>query len=375
MNLQLRKRFKMTVAGWFSRCLRRPKLTATALRGSNPDRILIVRQHNQMGDMVCATPALRAIRETFPRAKLALVCAPLNWGVVRHNPDLDLVLVFDKKTWTQPTSFWRFIRKLRTFDPDMAFVLNSVSFSMTSAGLAVASGAPFIIGGDSRPFGWDISRHLYSLEMPTRPKPDQHAVRHSMAPLSAIGITTENLATVVVPSSDERQQAVEIMTRLAGEEPFWLLHPGAGKKENLWPADRFATIAVRTAANGYRVVVLQGPADLEVMGKFWTAVDNEADRNYRSRILQAPLLPVGVCAALLAAADRFLCNDTGLMHVAGAVGVSTLALFGPTDPHIWKPLATNVVGLVAPGGCLSSLSSEEVWEAWLGLSAHQAGSS
>jgi ADP-heptose:LPS heptosyltransferase len=374
VNLQLRKRFKMALAGAVARGLRRPKLTAAELRNLAPRRILIVRQHNQMGDMVCATPALRAIRQTFPQAELALVCAPLNWEVVRNNPDLDQVLLFDKKTWTRPTRFWRFMRRLRSFRPDVAFVLNSVSFSLTSAGLAVFA-APVIVGGDSRPFGWDISRHIYSLEMPTRPDPDRHAVHHSLAPLEAIGITTDDLSSVVVPLPDECRQAAEILSRLTSERPPWVIHPGAGKRENLWPATRFASVAVRAADEGRQLLVLQGPADREVMGKFWAAIDEQADPTARKRMIPLPLLPVGVCAALLAEADRFLCNDTGLMHVAGAMSVPTLALFGPTDPRIWKPLSDRVVSLRGEGGKIASLDVAEVWRVLSRLAIPQAGSS
>ncbi len=81
--------FKRLASSWLARLARRPKLTPEQLLALRPRCILIVRQHNQMGDMVCATPALRAIRETWPAAEIALVTAPVNRGVVAHNPHLD----------------------------------------------------------------------------------------------------------------------------------------------------------------------------------------------------------------------------------------------------------------------------------------------
>ena len=375
MSLQLRKRFKMTLASWLARLFRRPRLTPVEVQNLQPRCVLIVRQHNQMGDMVCATPTFRALRQTYPTAQLALVCAPLNLGVVKHNPDLDRVLVFDKKIWRRPHRLWRFWRQLRDFHPDVAFVLNSVSFSMTSVVIAVASGAPVLVGGDSRPFGWDLSRHVYSLVMPSRPDPDRHAVLHGLAPLQAIGITTENIATVVVPSAAERATAGQFLARQGLVGPFWVMHPGAGKRENLWPAARFAAVAARAARAGQKVLVLQGPADQEVMQEFWSALDEPGSAGPSASILPVPLLPVGSCAALLARADRFLCNDTGLMHVAGAMGVPTLALFGPTDPAIWKPAGDQVKGLRAEHGELTSLSSEAVWQAITCLGSAQTGES
>jgi len=97
----------------------------------------------------------------------------------------------------------------------------------------------------------------------------------------------------------------------------------------------------------------------------------------------APRLTVGTAAALLETTDRFLCNDTGIMHVAGALGVPTVALFGPTDPRLWKPPSSRVVALRSPGraddprgeefGWMENLSADAVWRAWSGLTGRGAG--
>jgi len=173
--LSLRRSIKRSVSGWLSRLAARPRVTLAELRAAAPRRVLIVRQHNQMGDMVCATPALRAIAGTFSGAELGLVCAPVNRDVVLHNPHLSRVLVFDKHACTRPGPLLRFLRRLREFRPQVAIVLNSVSFSVTSAALAWASGARWLIGADSEPFGFDISRHAYSLVMPASPVMDRPA--------------------------------------------------------------------------------------------------------------------------------------------------------------------------------------------------------
>jgi ADP-heptose:LPS heptosyltransferase len=363
---------RLFVAG-VARSSRRPKLSLSDIRARRPQRILIVRQHNQMGDMVCATPALRAVRCAFPEARIALVTAPVNHEVVRHNPDLDRVLLFDRTVWRSPLRLLRFLSEVRRFRPDLAVVLNSVSFSVTSAWIAAASGAPVIMGGDSRPFGWDLSRHLYSLELPSRPEPDRHAVLHNLAPLEAVGIAAAGLDTTVVTAPAEREAVAALLAGLPADGTLFVIHPGAGKRANLWPAERFAAIAIRAAAAGERVVVLQGPADGVIVGRFMAALADEGGGVVRERILAASHQPVGVCAALLACCDRFLCNDTGLMHVAGAVGAPTLALFGPTDPALWKPLSPATRALRGEGGRLDTLGVEPVWRALRALPARQAG--
>lgn len=361
------KRGKAWLAAWVARRCRRPRLSPAELRARDPRRIVIVRQHNQMGDMVCATPALRALREAFPRAEIALVCAPINVEVVRHNPHLDRVLVFAPGHWRRPWRLAAFLRELRSFRAELAVVLNSVSFSVTSAAIAVASGAPLIMGGDSRPYGWDISRHAYSLELPTRPEVDRHAVAHSLAPLAAVGFGTADLSTVVVPAPSERERAAALLADLPAGGELLVMHPGAGKRGNIWPAERFAEVADRAVSTGQRVLVLQGPADGEVVARLTAALATRERPNGTRHVTVAPRMRVGVCAALLARADRFLCNDTGLMHVAGAVGVPTLALFGPTEPDLWKPLSPLVVAVRAKDGRLDRLAVEPVWQALCSL--------
>lgn len=373
MSLHLRRRLKLMTGSLAARCVRRSRLTAAQLTVLRPQRILIVRQHNQMGDMVCATPSLRAIKETFPAAELALVTSPVNVEVVRHNPHLGRVFVFDRKSWRRPGEFLGFVRTLRNYRADLAFVLCSVSWSVTSAGIALASGARHVVGAASLPFGLDISRHAFSLEMPSTPTLDRHAVDHSLAPLEAVGITTADRTTVVVPASAEKERARSIATDLGLAPGFWALHPGAGKEQNLWPADRFAEIARRAVAAGRQVLILHGPADAGPLAAMQESLGDLA----AGPIRVAPSCPVGVGAALLQLADRFLCNDTGVMHMAGAVRAPTLALFGPTDPALWKPPAAEVVALRSDAraadargrefGWMESIATDTVWQAWQGL--------
>jgi ADP-heptose:LPS heptosyltransferase len=355
---------KRQVSGFLARLRRRPPLSAAAVRALKPQRVLIVRQHNQMGDMVCATPAFAAIAALYPDAELGLVCAPVNREVVAGHPDLDRLFLFDKRACTRPGPLLRFVRDLRGFRPDIAFVLNSVSFSVTSAWLADVSGAPVIVGCDSAPFGYDISRHAYSLEMPAGPELTGHAVDHNLAPLEAVGIPIPDRATRVVPTAEEFVRAREIRDAVPGDGPLWLIHPGAGKVQNLWPAERFAEIALRALRDGRRVLTLQGPADAAPVAAYTAALERLLPHGERERIPVIPPVPVGVCAALLAEAGRFLCNDTGLMHVAGAVGAPTLALFGPTDPDEWGPRTPGLRCLRDASGRLEALDVDRVWSIW-----------
>ena len=358
----------------------RPRLTPDQLLSLQPRQILVVRQHNQMGDMVCATPVFRALSETFPTARIGLVTAPVNREVVQNNPHLDRIFTFDQKMWRNPVRLAGFLTEIRAFKPDLTFILSSVSFSVTSAAIGLASSAPVVVGADSEPFGFDLSRHAFSLVMPSFPLLDRHAVQHSLAPLQAVGITTDDHSTVVVPSAADEKAADAILADLALAPGFWALHPGAGKKQNIWPADRFSEVALRAVGQGNRVLLLHGPADGNALRQLKNLLGDELGRG----VITAPACSIGVGAALLTRADRFLCNDTGVMHMAGAVGVPTVALFGPTDPDLWQPPSEEVQVIRSPRqdkdargrefGWMENIATDLVWSAWQSL-ATRSGSS
>jgi len=367
------RRFKQHLAAMIARLWRRPKLSPAALKELSPRGVLIVRQHNQMGDMVCAIPALRALRHTYPDCPLVLVTSPVNGAVVSHDENLDGVLTFSQRMWRRPWALVRFVRELRGRKCELAFVLGSVSFSVTSAVIALASGARWIVGPDSRPYGWDISRHLFAVELPASPRVDRHAVEHNLAPLQAVGIDTDDHLPRMIPAPGEQEEAAAVMAELGLRDGFWALHPGAGKRQNAWPADRFAAVAARAVGAGAQVLVLHGPADERNLESLLANLETES----RAHVIVAPALEVGVCAALLQRAGRFLCNDTGMMHVAGAVGTPTLALFGPTDPRLWKPPSDRVTALCSPRrdpddrgpefGWMENISVQDAWRAWNAL--------
>ncbi len=358
-----------TIARW----VKRAPLSAPQLLVLNPKRILLVRQQNQMGDMVCATPAFRAIRENFPLAEIVLVTSPVNREVVQNNPHLDGVFTFRQKMWRNPFELFPFLAQLRSFNPEVSFVLSSVSFSVTSAALAFISGAQYVVGADSKPFGLDISDQAFSLIMPSEPTLNRHSVLHSLAPLKAIGISTQDLTTVVVPSAKEKQEAERILIDLDLASGFWAIHPGAGKMQNVWPAEFFAQIARKATSAGHRIMILHGPADAGPLNELTTFLAEDIPESVKV----APACSIGVGAAILQEANRFLCNDTGVMHMAGALPVPTLALFGPTSPELWKPPVAEVVALCSPEqtpdsrgseyGWMENLNPADVWATWCNL--------
>jgi hypothetical protein len=111
-----------------------------------------------------------------------------------------------------------------------------------------------------------------------------------------------------------------------------VLHPGAGSPSKCWPSERFREVAERWTAGGGEVVVLLGPAE-DGLRATWRATGHPL----------ATDLDLFGTAALLASAPRYLGNDSGISHLAGALGLAGIVLFGPTRPERWRPLGGRLV--------------------------------
>jgi ADP-heptose:LPS heptosyltransferase len=133
------------------------------------------------------------------------------------------------------------------------------------------------------------------------------------------------------------------------------LHPGSGGATKRWPPGSFASLADTIRGWDMAPLLIEGPQD----GAVTAAV--QAAGGPRT-LPVARDLSVGALAALLARCSGYVGNDSGVTHLAGMVGVPTLALFGPTDPVRWAPLGPRVRIVRAPGVALDALEVAEVAE-------------
>ncbi len=354
---------KNTLARLLSLFLRTAPVTALDLETETVERLLVIRQQNQMGDMLCAVPALRGLRKRFPAARITLDAAAINSEVMRGNPWIDEVLVYDKRRQMRnPFHLPRFIAGLRSRRFDAAIVLNTVSFSVTSMMLSVASGARIRIGCSGAAFGTGLTSRYYHLELPL-PSPVElermHEARHNLYPLAAIGVLEDDLSSYMATTREDELACERLAEAIDPEgKGFIVALPGAGKEQNLWPAERFAEAAARLSRRfGCPVVAVRGPVDGPAFDRFLA----ESVALPPVAVISRPA--IGFLAAVMRRASVNLCNDTGVMHIGGAVGARCVAVFGPTDPARWKPVNETVVAVRSYDGKTTSVKVDEVVEA------------
>ena len=138
--------------------------------------------------------------------------------------------------------------------------------------------------------------------------------------------------------SDYPQQ-LNIKTPDMTTTPFVAIHPGSGAAEKCWPVSRFAEIILRLWKQNQPVLLLTGPADTERLEDVLQLLSPSPAPAMLTMLISAPLLEV---AQYLLLCRCYLGNDSGTTHLAAMLGIPTVAIFGPTDPRIWRPVGSSV---------------------------------
>ncbi len=300
------------------------------------ERILVVRQHNQLGDMICAVPMLRCLRNAFPRAHITLVASPVNYDVMRNHRCLDDVVEFRKTDYTGVAGLSRVIRmisNLRSKKFDLAIVPATVSISFTSDLIALLSGATMRRGARSLEGKDSASSAFFNSPVVLNWKndPHRHQTLRNMDMLEGICPAQNDLSPEITLTDAERKEGRKFVQQMVTGQPVVAFHPGAGKVPNRWPSERFAQVAKSLHESaGARILIVEGPMDEEPAGRMRDAIEVPYQ--------MVSGKPVREVAAILSAVNVAIVNDTGIMHVAAAVGTPVLSLFGPTDPEQWAPI-------------------------------------
>ena len=293
-------------------------------------RILVLR-YRFIGDTILTVPFFRNLRRAEPDAHIAWVMAPGSADVVQGIPYVDEIIYWDPVTIHADSrgkhrslmSKLAFIREMRADRYDKVYVLKR---SFSSALLAFLSGAPQRIG-----FNTEGRRFLLTKGVPYRS--EQHEVLSFLDVLRADGVpvTDDYLEAWITP--DEARQADELLRAEGAPTKTGLLalHPFASYPEKSWPLEKYAEAANRLKqAEGLTPVIFGGGRDVELRNRF------------RDLFPEGSIDLVGKCnlrisMAVLKRCVVYIGNDSGIMHLAAAVGLPLVAVFGPTSPDRFGP--------------------------------------
>jgi ADP-heptose:LPS heptosyltransferase len=294
----------------------------------DPERVGIFRAL-QLGDMLVAIPALRALRSRFPRARLTLIGLPWAQELVARLQWIDDFLPLPgypglPETPLDAEALPGFFDAARSRGFDLAIQLHG-SGEITND-IVAQLGAKACAG-------------FYSLEKhkPARglfvPWPQRGPELMRLLELPrALGATVANYEMELPLSREDFHRVAKIWNRRGGEpRTYACVHPGARLSSRRWPAERFAEIADSVYAAGIAVVLTGSTGDALAANRFLSAVRYPV-------INLTGKTDLGTLAALVSRARLVICNDTGLSHVAVAVGAPSVVISSGSDVERWAPL-------------------------------------
>lgn len=302
-----------------------------------PKNILVVRQHNQFGDLLASVSLFRAIKETFPDSNLTVIAGIQNFYAISGNKFIDNLFVFDKKKLFAPSYFFN-LKRVLNLEYDLAIAPSTVSVSFTSLLLLRLANANIRVGPKS--LNGQVNQYAFlfdrRIDINWNKKPDAHVSDFILDIVRPFGISTENFTTDILISASDKKEAENFITsiNLKSGEKLIGLHVGAGKPKNRWSLDKYVDLIEnlneKVAANFYLTGTNADNEELEY-------VKNKLGLNINFFVNKK----VSEVAALIEKSDLFITNDTGVMHVAGATLIPQVSIFGPTNPFNWAPLGPN----------------------------------
>jgi heptosyltransferase-2 len=336
------------VLRWVKQALveRRSRIESTP--ETSVKRILVCRT-DRIGDVLLSTPVIRNLREKYPHAYIAMMVSSYAREIVEGNPYLDEVIVYDKEGIHKRLSqSIRFSRALRDKAFELAIILHPTNRVHL---LTFFAGIPRRVGYD-RKFGFlltDRIKHVKQLG-------EKHESEYNLDLLRYLGIEPRD-KTLFMPIRKDAEEYAERILKKEGVNSSDLLlavHPAASCPSKIWPNERFAEVANTLSRKyGFKILVMAGPKDTALAQKLIQSLRYPA-------INLAGRTSVAELASFLRRSTLFISNDSGPVHIASAVGVPVVSIFGRAQkglgPLRWGPVGLRDKFLHRQVGCIECLA-------------------
>lgn len=302
---------------------------------------------NWIGDVVMATPALRALKSHFgDNVQLIGIMRPYVSEVLAGTPWLDESITCNLKQSPRTLTLWRAARELRSRQFDQMLLLTN---SLSTGVLAWLSGAKRRIGFAAYGRGWLLTDRLTIPRENGRPHP-RSAIDHYLEIVAAAGVVTDNqqVELATTPLEEAAAESVWQRFRLGHASRVVVLNTGgAYGAAKSWPSDHFALLAKRIVQEqDAAVLVICGPAERAAAAEIVRLANHE-------RVVSLAEQPASIrlSKGCLGRADLVISTDSGPRHIAAALGVPTISLFGPTDPRWSENYHPQAISLHEPVPC------------------------
>lgn len=300
-------------------------MQATILSRLGRDASIVLIRLRSLGDTVLATPAFRVLRRALPGSGIHVVMESRFADILRDQPDIDGVLRV-----CSPASLGdklRLVRRIRALRPQLCLDMHG---GATAAWLTALSGARWRSGFAHFRHSWAYNARIPRAQEVLGRATDApvHTAEHHAAAIFHLGAEAGDIPRARLGTAPVR-----------AHPPYAVLHAGAAYATKRWAADRFRSLASELRReHGLEPVFAAGPGEAGLAAAF-------------------PSFQVRQCRCaedltnLLSGATLFVGNDSGPAHVAAALGVPCVVLFGSSDSAAWRPWRTASRVVETQWGC------------------------
>ncbi len=329
---------------WLSRLGKHhPPLTP---RSFHPQHILVIRL-DLIGDLVLSLTVVRALKRTYPDAEIDLLATPSSAKVALHDPHLSEIITYDPNIWRRPKALlqlknWHdasaLLHHLHARHYDLAVSV----YGQWAGVLAVLSGAKRRVG-----FGRESYPGFMTDSVPGRhwsQLDNKHEVDYCLELAQAAGVTIIPNDRIPHLNVDAQYaQEIELLLRNEGfqqDKPLIVCHVSSNNGQSKrWPLPYWATLLDRLIREeGAQIALTGAPADLPI-------IENITSRMQEHPINLAGKTSLPQLAALLKRAHLLISGDSGPIHMATALGVPIIGIYGPTNPSLSGPVGPDATVL------------------------------
>ncbi|MDH5466624.1 MAG: glycosyltransferase family 9 protein [Candidatus Aminicenantes bacterium] len=308
---------KLSVFSAFTSSMRKKKFNKESSRS------VFVVSMKRIGDAVLSIPTFRAIKESIPKSLVTVYAEPYILDILERIPSIDAIIPCKKGSSFLKKA--RQVRKLTYNSFDLAVDL-TCDYTMEGALWTLLSGAKYRVGYDTRKRGFLFNR-------PVKHEPEgAHIIDEILAIVKSIGLETRD-KSLSLTASKEAEETIKKLLREKGAksgEKLIGIHPGGHYITQRWLPERFAEVADKLIKkHRARIILMGGPKEEKLIAEI------------KASMTQLPITvinqPLGNLLALIQTCQLLICNNSGPLHMATAVGTPTVSTMGPTIPKRWWP--------------------------------------
>jgi predicted lipopolysaccharide heptosyltransferase III len=297
---------------------------------SAPKTILVIQSH-RIGDLIMATPILRALKKKYPNSRICLLANEFAKDLLEGSPYIDELITMKFPWSTYDYSFANLFRVLKVIK-----ILRKNKFDLAiDAQIDIRNAFLMFLAGSKRRLGYDVAGgHCFLTDVPAFSEQKTHLLEARLSILEYLGIDcSDNNTELLISKKASQWVELYLAQNNIDKDKLIAIHPGASVSEKCWQPANFAKIINHLKSKDYQSVIIEGPNDHNIVNSILSMTDSSLPR------VKTNLKNV---TALINQSRLLICVDSAAIHLAGAVGTPAVAIYGPQPPDLTKPLNDNI---------------------------------